>query len=170
MSNYVFRPEQCHSDVLIAAGAIVLGDVWLAAQASVWYNAVLRGDTETLRIGQRSNIQDLSMVHADPGFPTTIGDDVTIGHRAIIHGATIGNGAMIGMGAILLNGVVVGEASLVGAGALLTQGKVFPPRSLILGSPAQVIRPLTDEEVARILASAAHYVRRAQECRGENRR
>jgi carbonic anhydrase/acetyltransferase-like protein (isoleucine patch superfamily) len=169
MSDFEFCPEQCHSDAMIAAGAIVVGDVWLAAQASVWFNAVVRGDTETLRIGERSNIQDLSMVHADPGFPVNIGNDVTIGHRAIIHGATIGDRSMIGMGAILLNGVVVGEECLVGAGSLLTQGKVFPSGSLILGSPARVVRPLTDEERQRIAASAAHYVRRAQAYRGANR-
>jgi carbonic anhydrase/acetyltransferase-like protein (isoleucine patch superfamily) len=121
-----------------------------------------------LRIGERSNIQDLSMVHADPGFPVSIGQDVTVGHRAIIHGATVGNRALIGMGAILLNGVIVGEESIVGAGALLTQGKVFPPRSLILGSPAQVIRAVTEDEVARNVASAAHYVRQARICRSES--
>lgn len=162
MSAYTFRPSQAHESVFIATGAIVVGDVHLAEDVSVWFNAVIRGDTDTLRIGARSNIQDLTMIHADPGYPVTIGTDVTVGHRAIIHGATIGNRTLIGMGAILLNGVVVGEECIVGAGALLTTGKVFPPRSLILGSPAKVVRSVSDEDLAMIDAGAAHYVEKAQ--------
>ena len=165
MSKYIFRAEQAHPSVWIAPGAVVVGDVHLAEEVSVWFNAVIRGDTETLRIGVRSNIQDLSMLHADPGFPVVIGEGCTIGHRAIIHGAKIGNGSLIGMGAILLNGVEVSEESLVGAGALLTEGKHFPPRSLILGSPAKVVRELTEADFQMIAMSSAHYVEKAKQYR-----
>ncbi len=166
MSKYQFQAENAHPSAWIATGAIVVGDVHLAEDVSVWFNAVIRGDTETLRIGARSNIQDLSMVHADPGFPVIIGTDCTIGHRAIIHGAKVGDLSLIGMGAILLNGVEVGAESIVGAGALLTQDKVFPPRSLILGSPAKVVRQVTDAELDMIRHGAAHYVQKAREYQG----
>ena len=166
MSKYVFEADKTHPSAWIAPGAVVVGDVHLAEEASVWFNAVLRGDTEPIRIGARSNIQDLSMVHADPGFPAVIGSDVTVGHRAIVHGAQVGNNALIGMGAILLNGVQVGEQCIVGAGALLTQGKIFPPRTLILGSPAKVVRDLTEADFQMIAESAAHYVERARQYRG----
>lgn len=166
MGKYIFEADKEHPSVWIAEGAIVVGDVHLAQDVSVWFNAVIRGDTETLRIGARSNIQDLSMLHADPGFPVTIGADCTIGHRVIIHGAVIGSMSLIGMGAILLNGVQVGEESIVGAGALLTQGKVFPPRSLILGSPAKVVRQITDEDLQMIQSGAAHYVEKARQYKG----
>lgn len=166
MGKYIFEADKVHPSVWIAEGAIVVGDVHLAQDVSVWFNAVIRGDTETLRIGARSNIQDLSMLHADPGFPVTIGADCTIGHRVIIHGAVIGSMSLIGMGAILLNGVQVGEESIVGAGALLTQGKVFPPRSLILGSPAKVVRQITDEDLQMIQSGAAHYVEKARQYKG----
>lgn len=162
MSKYVFETEKCHPSVWIASGAVVVGDVHLHENVGIWFNAVLRGDTETITVGARSNIQDLTMIHADPGFPTEIGTDVTVGHRAIVHGATVGDGSLVGMGAILLNGVVVGEQCLIGAGALLTERKIFPPRSLILGSPAKVIRELTDDDLSMIAASAAHYVHKAK--------
>lgn len=165
MSKYVFQAELVHESAWIAPGAVVVGDVHLAAQCSVWFNAVIRGDTETLRVGARSNIQDLCMLHADPGFPVTIGEDCTVGHRAIIHGATIGARVLVGMGAIVLNGAQVGEESIIGAGALLTQGKVFPPRSLILGSPARVVRQVTDTDIAMIEEGARHYVEKAQQHR-----
>ncbi|MEO1290165.1 MAG: gamma carbonic anhydrase family protein [Chloroflexota bacterium] len=165
--KYVFRPEQAHPTAWIAQGAVVVGDVHLAENTSVWFNTVMRGDTETLTIGAGTNIQDLCMVHADPGFPVVIGADCTIGHRAIIHGAKIGNNTLIGMGAILLNGVEVGDECIVGAGALLTQGKGFPARSLILGSPAKVVRQITDTDLQMIRASALHYVEKAKQYRGE---
>jgi carbonic anhydrase/acetyltransferase-like protein (isoleucine patch superfamily) len=158
MSKYVFEADKVHPSVWIAPGAVVVGDVYLEANASVWFNAVLRGDTEMLTVGTGSNIQDLSMLHADPGFPVVIGADVTVGHRAIIHGAIVGKQSLIGMGAILLNGVEVGEQCIVGAGALLTQNKIFPPRSMILGSPAQVVRELNEDEIEMIRDGAAHYV------------
>jgi carbonic anhydrase/acetyltransferase-like protein (isoleucine patch superfamily) len=157
-----FRPGQCHPSVFIAQGAVVVGDVTLAEDVSVWFNAVLRGDTEALTIGARTNIQDVCIFHADPGYPTIVGAGCTIGHRAIIHGARVGDNTIIGMGAILLNGVVVGENCIVGAGALLTQGKVFPPGSLILGSPAKVQRELTPDEIMTNRLSAESYVEKAR--------
>lgn len=166
MSQYIFQAEKAHPTVWIAPGAVVVGDVYLEEEVSVWFNAVIRGDTETLRIGAGSNIQDLSMLHADPGFPVIIGENCTIGHRVIVHGAKIGNDSLIGMGAILLNGVEVGEQCLVGAGALLTQGKKFPPRSLILGSPAKVVRELNDADLQMIAMSSAHYVEKTKQYSG----
>lgn len=166
MSKYVFEAQKAHPSAWIAAGAVVVGDVHLAEETSVWFNAVIRGDTETLTIGARTNIQDLSMIHADPGFPVLIGEDCTIGHRVIVHGAKIGRMTLVGMGAILLNGVEVGEECIIGAGALLTQGKKFPSRSLILGSPAKVVREITDDDLMMIQAGAAHYVKKAKQYRG----
>lgn len=168
MSEYIFRAAQAHSSTWIAPGAVVVGDVHLAEEVSIWFNAVLRGDTDTLHIGARTNIQDLCMVHADPGFPVHIGADCTVGHRAIIHGATVGARSLVGMGAILLNGVDVGDECLIGAGALLTQNKTFPPRSVILGSPATVVRSVTDADLQMIAAGAAHYVHKAQQYRNGN--
>lgn len=166
MSKYIFEADKAHPLVWIAQGAVVVGDVHLAEDVSIWFNAVIRGDTETMSIGARTNIQDLSMVHADPGYPVVIGEDCTVGHRVIIHGAKVGRMSLIGMGAILLNGVEVGEESIVGAGALLTQGKVFPPRSLILGSPAKVVRQVTDDDLMMIEAGAKHYVEKARQYQG----
>lgn len=165
MSKYTFQPELAHESVLIARGAIVVGDVHLAEQVSIWFNAVLRGDTDTLHIAARTNIQDLCMVHADPGFPVHIGPDCTIGHRAIIHGAKVGASTLVGMGAILLNGVQVGDECLIGAGALLTEGKQFPARSVILGSPAKVVRQVTEADLQMIQAGAIHYIEKAQQYR-----
>lgn len=165
MSLYHFQPERVDPTAFIAPGAVVVGDVTLGEDVGIWFNAVLRGDTAPLTIGARSNVQDLCLVHADPGYPATVGSDVTVGHRAIIHGATVQDGALIGMGAILLNGVVVGEQSLIGAGALLTQGKTFPPRSLILGSPARVIRELTEDDLRAMAANTASYVEKARSYR-----
>lgn len=153
-----FRPDQVHDSVFIAPGAVVVGDVTLAQDANVWFNAVLRADTEALRIGARTNIQDGAILHADPGYPTIIGRDCTIGHGAIVHGAQIGDNTLIGMGAILLNGVSVGENCIVGAGALLTQGKSYPAGTLILGSPAKIIRDLQPEEIEANRHAAAEYV------------
>lgn len=142
----------------VAPGAHVMGDVVLGAEASVWYNSVIRGDVHRIRIGARTNIQDLSLVHIDTGTaPTHIGEDVTVGHRAIIHGCTIGDRCLIGMGSIVLSGAEIGEESLVGAGALVPPGKSFPPRSLLIGTPARVVREVTDEEVEGFLESARHY-------------
>ncbi len=142
----------------IAPTAVALGRVMMKADASLWYGVVVRGDTEQIVIGERSNIQDGSVIHADPGRPVLVGDDVTVGHKVILHGCTVGDNSLIGMGSTLLNGVVVGRNCLVGANSLLTENKVFPDNSLIVGSPARVVRTLTDEQVAANAASAAHYV------------
>ena len=156
-----FRPQQVHESVFIAQGAVVVGDVTLAEDVGVWFNAVLRGDTEKLVISAGSNIQDGAILHADPGYPTIIGSGCTVGHRAIVHGAQIGDNTLVGMGAIILNGAVVGENCIVGAGALITQGKNFPVGSLILGSPAKVIRELTGDEITGNRHSAREYVKKA---------
>ncbi|WP_426255603.1 gamma carbonic anhydrase family protein [Sphingomonas sp. DC2300-3] len=158
------RPDLA-ADAYVAPGAQVIGRVMLGARASVWFNAVLRGDNDPITIGAGSNVQDGAMVHADPGVPTTIGQGVTIGHHAIVHGATVGDNCLIGMGATLLNRAVIGADSLVGAGALVTEGKTFPPGSLIVGSPARVLRPLTETEIAGLRLSAATYVANAERYR-----
>ena len=150
----------------IAPSADVIGDVEIGEDSSVWFGSVIRGDVHYIKIGSRTSIQDISMVHithhkkADrsDGSPTIIGDDVTIGHRVMLHGCTIENACLIGMSATILDNAVIGRESIVGAGALVTKGKVFPPRSLIIGSPAKVVRELTDEEVAELYASAKRYV------------
>jgi len=145
----------------VAANATVLGEVEIEEQASVWFGVVIRGDTAKIHVGACTNVQDGSVLHADPGFPCTIGRDVTIGHKAIVHGATVGDRCLIGMNATVMNGVVLGEESVVGAGALLPEGKSYPPRSLIVGVPGRVIRGLKEEEILGIRASAAHYVHAA---------
>lgn len=143
----------------VAENAVVLGNVTLEEDASVWFNVVIRGDNEPIVIGARSNIQDGVVMHTDPGFPLKIGTDVTIGHMAMLHGCEIGDGALIGIGAIILNGAKIGAGTLVGAGALVGEGKEIPPKSLVLGSPGKVVRELRDEDVARMKNGAAHYVR-----------
>lgn len=155
------HPEQIDASVFIAPGAVVVGNVTVAANASIWFNAVLRGDTEAISIGAGTNIQDGAILHADPGYPARIGAGCTVGHGAIVHGAQVGDNTLIGMGAILLNGVVVGENCVIGAGALLTQGKIFPPGSLILGSPAKISRELKPEEIEANRRSAEGYVQKA---------
>ena len=142
----------------IAPNAQVIGKVALGEDCGIWFGATLRGDTEWITIGARSNIQEGSTLHTDYGFPLDIGEDCTIGHNAILHGCTIGAGSLIGMGAIILNGAKIGAGSLVGAGALVTEGKEFPERSLIVGSPARASRTLDDAAVARLLDSARRYV------------
>ena len=143
----------------IAPGATVIGRVRLGDETSIWFGTVIRGDNEPIVFGARVNIQELCVLHTDPGFPMTLGDDVTIGHRAILHGCTIGEGSLVGMGATVLNGAKIGKGSLVGANALVTEGKEFPDYSLIVGSPAKVARTLDEATVAKIKGTAAHYVR-----------
>ncbi|HET9810237.1 MAG TPA: gamma carbonic anhydrase family protein [Sphingomicrobium sp.] len=144
-----------------APSADLIGDVRLGARASAWFGAVIRADNTPILIGQESNIQDGAIGHSDPGAPLTIGARVTIGHQAIVHGCTIGDDCLIGMGARILNNAVLGPGCLVGAGALITEGKAFAGGSLIVGAPARVVRPLTDEEKAAIRLSAAHYAEKA---------
>lgn len=154
----------------VADSAQVMGAVTLGDNASVWYGAVLRGDTETIRIGRNSNIQDLCVLHADYGKPLEVGEDVTVGHQVMLHGCTIGDGSLIGIQAVVLNGAKIGRNCLVGAGSLVTEGKEFPDGSLIMGSPAKVVRELSSEAIERLRASAAGYVRNAQRHRGGLRR
>lgn len=144
-------------DIWVAPGAHVMGNVRLRSGASVWFNAVIRGDNELIEIGENTNIQDGAVLHSDPGMPATIGAGCTIGHQAIIHGCTIGDNCLVGMGATILNGAVIGANSLVGANALVTEGKVFPEGSLIVGSPAKAVRELNSGAIQGLKASALHY-------------
>ena len=148
-----------HPGVFVDDSAQVIGDVEIGPESSVWMNAVVRGDVHWIRIGARSNVQDGTIVHVMNGtHPTAIGDDVTIGHGAIVHGCSLGSRILVGMGAILLNGVEVGDDAIVAAGSLLTEGTRVPPRSLVMGSPGRVRRQLTDAEVASILEYSGRYV------------
>ena len=154
-----FRPQQVGERVFIAPNATVLGDVQIGDDCSIWFNAVIRGDTETIRIGKATNIQDGAILHADAGVPCTLGDNVTVGHAAIVHGATLEDNVMIGMRAVVLNAAKIGAGSIVGAGALVTEGTVIPPGSLVLGMPAKVVRQTTAEQQDRLVKTAEHYVR-----------
>jgi carbonic anhydrase/acetyltransferase-like protein (isoleucine patch superfamily) len=154
------RWPKVDASAFVDESAQVIGDVAIGADSSIWMQAVVRGDVNQIRIGQRTNVQDGCVVHVMQGtHPTQIGDAVTIGHRAIVHGCTIADRVLIGMGAIVLNGARIGEDSIVAAGTLITEGFVVPPRSMVMGSPGKIRRPLTDAEVAAILDSAANYVR-----------
>ncbi len=143
----------------VAPDAHVIGKVTLGEDVGIWFGAVLRGDNEPLVIGARTNIQEGAMLHADMGFPLTIGADCTVGHHAIIHGCTVGEGSLIGMGATVMNGAVIGAHCIVGANALVSEGKVFPDYSLIIGAPAKAVRTLDAETASKILGSSAGYVR-----------
>jgi len=149
-------PPSC----FIEETAVVIGDVVMGEECSAWFHAVIRGDVNYIRIGHRTNVQDLCMVHVTHDtHPLIIGDDVTIGHNVVLHGCTIHNRVLVGMGAIIMDGAVIGEDSVVGAGALITEDTVVPPKSLILGSPAKVKRPVTEQELAWIRESAQNYIR-----------
>jgi len=150
-------------DAWVAPSADLIGEVELAELVSIWFGAVVRADNTPIRIGARSNLQEGCMLHSDPGFPCTVGADVTVGHHAILHGCTIGDRSLIGMGATVLNGAVIGEDCLVGAGALVTEGKEFAPGQLIVGSPAKAIRQLDDAAKAMLKASAALYAHKQRE-------
>lgn len=146
----------------IAQGAIVLGDVRIGRNSSVWYNSVLRGDTDQIAVGADTNIQDLSMIHADPGVPCVVGNRVTVGHRVILHGCLVDDDCLIGMGAVLLNGVRIGSGSVIGAGALVLEHTDVPPGSLVLGFPAKVVRRVDDSMRTRVEQAWRHYVEKAQ--------
>jgi len=145
----------------IADNATVIGSVRLKSQSSVWFNAVIRGDNDWIEIGERSNVQDAAVLHTDPGMPLTVGDGVTIGHQAMLHGCTVGDNSLIGIGSTLLNAAIVGKNCVVGAHALITENKSFPDGVLIVGAPAKVVRELGDDEIAMLEQSAAVYVANA---------
>jgi carbonic anhydrase/acetyltransferase-like protein (isoleucine patch superfamily) len=161
----VYRLAEHHPNIAssawVAPGAHVLGRIELADGVSIWFGAVLRGDNEPIRIGPDSNVQESAVLHTDPGFPPVIGQGVTVGHQAMLHGCTIGDGSLIGIQAVVLNGARIGRECLIGAGALVTEGKEIPDRSLVMGSPGKVVRQLSDEDVARIRAGVANYRERA---------
>ncbi|MDQ4061567.1 MAG: gamma carbonic anhydrase family protein [Pseudomonadota bacterium] len=152
------RPELPDGSSWVAPGAVLIGRVRLGAEASVWYGAVLRGDIEPISIGRRTNIQDGCVLHTDPGFPLTVGEGCTVGHRAVLHGCTIGANSLIGIGAAVLNGAVVGRNCIIGANALVTEGKVIPDNSLVVGAPGKVVRELDEEAVRALTRSADTYV------------
>ena len=161
------RRPQIAETAYVADGAQIIGDVVLESGSSVWFNAVLRGDTERITVGSGSNIQDGAILHADPGFPCTVGARVVTGHGAILHGCHIGDDCLIGMGAIILNGARIASGSIVAAGAIVTEGKEFSGRSLIMGVPAKLVRETTAEDLKQIAAGASHYQERARIYRAE---
>ncbi|MBQ3796653.1 MAG: gamma carbonic anhydrase family protein [Butyrivibrio sp.] len=151
--------------VFIAPGAQIVGNVQIGKNSAVWYNAVVRGNSATIVVGERTNIQDLACLHVDKQYKLEIGDGVTIGHSAIVHGCTVGNNVLIGMGAIIMNGARIGNNCIIGAGALVTENTVVPDGSMVYGSPAKVIRQLTDDEVEKIRKNADIYVEHAIEAK-----
>jgi len=146
----------------IADSANIIGKVSIGAGASVWFGVTIRGDNEPIAIGENSNVQENCILHTDMGSPLTIGKNVTVGHQAMLHGCTIGDGALIGIQAVILNGAVIGKNCLIGAGALVTEGKDFPDNSLIIGTPAKVVRTLSEQEIANLHGNSANYVERGQ--------
>ena len=148
-------------DCYVAPSADVIGEVILADQSSIWFNAVLRGDNEPITIGKRSNIQDGSVVHVDAGFPVLVEEEVTVGHKVMLHGCTVKKGALVGINAVVLNGAVIGENSLIGANALVTEGTKIPPNSLVLGSPGKVVKEVDAEVIEAVRLGMLHYVEKA---------
>ena len=143
----------------VAENAVVVGNVELGEDVSVWFSSVLRGDNDKITIMAGSNVQDGCVLHVDPGFPIVVGENTGIGHKVMLHGCTIGKGCLIGMGAIIMNGAVIGDECLIGADTLIPEGKIIPPRSLVMGAPGKIVRPMTDEDVARIAKGPANYKR-----------
>ncbi len=160
------KAPELGEDVFVAWNAEVAGQVTLGDRVSVWFGAVLRGDVDRIVIEEGSNIQDGCIMHADKGVPCRVGKRVTVGHRAVLHGCVVEDDCLIGMGAIVLDNAVIGAGSVVGAGALVTQGKQFPPRSLIIGSPARAVRQISDDDLAAMRAGALHYEENGKEARG----
>ncbi len=163
------RPE-LRNDGWVADSASVIGNVLIEDGASVWFNAVIRGDNELITLGRGSNVQDGAVLHTDPGFPLTLAAEVLVGHQAMLHGCTIGEGSLVGIQAIVMNGAVIGRECLIGAGALIPEGRVIPDRSLVLGAPGKVVRQLSDEEAAAIRRGCAQYTLRARHYKQELRR
>jgi carbonic anhydrase/acetyltransferase-like protein (isoleucine patch superfamily) len=159
------RRVRAEGEHWIAESASVIGNVLLRTNASVWFGAVLRGDNELITIGENSNVQDLSVLHTDPGFPLTIGSHCTIGHKVMLHGCTIGDNTLVGINSIILNGAKIGRNCLIGAGALITEGKEIPDGSLVVGAPGKVARALTEEQIAGLTRSALNYVQNWQRYR-----
>ena len=164
MTVYRLPPYETRIDdsAYVAPGAAVIGCVTLGRRASVWFNAVIRGDNERIEVGEDSNVQEGAVLHTDVGFPLRIGRRVSVGHQAMLHGCTIGDGSMVGIQAVVMNGAQIGRNSIVGAGALVTEGKVFPDNVLIIGSPAKVVRELRPGDIAGLAHNAADYAERAQ--------
>ena len=156
---------QMEGDYWVADTAAVMGNVLLKHGASVWFNAVLRGDNELITVGEGSNVQDGAVLHTDPGFPLDIGAHVTIGHKVMLHGCTIGEGSLVGINAVILNGAKIGKNCLIGANSLITEGKEIPDNSMVMGSPGKVVRTLTDEQAKAFQAGAHHYVENAKRFR-----
>ncbi|SFH66831.1 Carbonic anhydrase or acetyltransferase, isoleucine patch superfamily [Collimonas sp. OK307] len=154
------KVPQIHDSAFVAEQAVVIGDVVLQENVSIWPGVVLRGDNESITIGAGSNVQEGAVLHTDPGYPLIVENNVSIGHQAMLHGCTVQEGSLVGIQAVILNGAVIGKNCLVGAGALITEGKVFPDNSLIIGSPAKVVRELTAEAIADMHRNAAEYVAR----------
>ena len=153
---------RAEGEYFVADSAAVIGNVLLRTNASVWFNAVIRGDNELITIGENSNVQDGSVLHTDPGSPMVIGNHVTIGHKAMLHGCTIGDNSLVGINAVVLNGAKIGRNCLIGANALVTEGKEIPDNSMVLGSPGKVVRELTPQEIEGLRRSALHYVENAR--------
>mgnify|MGYP001230448152 FL=1 len=164
LGDFEVRAE---GDYWVADNAVVLGNVLLKQGASVWFNAVLRGDNDLITVGEGSNIQDGSVLHTDPGYPLNIGAHVTIGHKVMLHGCDVGEGSLIGINAVVLNGAKIGKNCIIGANALITEGKEIPDNSMVMGSPGKVVKTLTDEQAAGIRMGAAHYVVNARRFREE---
>ncbi len=156
------RVQTLSDDYFVAPNATLIGSVTLGHQVSIWFNAVLRGDNDEIIIGDRSNVQDGAILHTDPGLRLAIGEDVTVGHKAMLHGCSVGNGSLIGINAVILNEAQIGANCLIGANTLIPEGKVIPEGSLVLGSPGKVVRQLTDPERTKLVASATHYVENYQ--------
>lgn len=156
------KTPRVHPTAFVAPNAVILGDVEVEEEASIWFGCVLRAEEAPIHIGPRTNIQDLTVIHTDIGRPCWVGTGVTVGHRAVLHGATIGNGALIGIGAIVLNGAMIGEEAIVGAGAVIPEEMVIPPRTLALGIPAKVVRELQEKDLERMRHDVSWYVQTAQ--------
>ncbi len=164
LGQHAVRAE---GDYWVADSAVVVGNVLLKPDASVWFNAVLRGDNELITVGAGSNVQDGAVLHTDPGYPLTIGPDVTIGHKVMLHGCEIGEGSLIGINAVVLNGVKIGRNCIIGANALITENKEIPDNSMVLGSPGKVVKTLSEEEGMAIRMGARHYVENARRFRDQ---
>lgn len=171
IASFGARAPAVDPSAFVVDSAVIIGDVVIGAEASLWFHAVVRGDVERVRIGARTNVQDNATVHVTTGrWPTLLGEGVTVGHAAVLHGCTIGDHCVVGIGAIVLDGAVVERESLIGAGALVTPRTAIPPRSLVLGSPARRVRELNGEEIARLHGSAANYVEHARAYRAHGLR